>query len=571
MTLLLQEAKARRSFISKNLEIDSWQKIEEYFNILHEQKINSSEELRQWLLKRSELEAVLEEEKAWKYIRLSCDTGNAKLAEDFNRFTSDIEPLAHKQFNSLDKKLIADYANLEKIPYYEVFIRCIRQGLEIFRDDNVKLLSELEIKEQEYSAVTGAMTIHFDNREITLQEAQNYLKSTDRNIRKEVFEQVNNRRISDRITLDNLLTELIDKRTEAAHNADFENYRDFRFAQMNRFDYSSQDCFDFHAAIKSEVVPLVDEILGERKSKLGYKSLKPYDLDVDVDQKPALKPFSTIEELIEKTISCLSEISEEFGSFISVMDKQGYLDLGSRKGKAPGGYNYPLHESNVPFIFMNATNNLRDLVTMVHESGHAIHSFLSRDLDFVYYKELTPEIAELASMSMELISMEHWHHFFNEDDLVRAKKIQLEQVIGVLPWVATVDKFQHWLYTHPNHTVTDRTSAWVDISNEFGSSVIDWTDYPDFYSMVWQKQIHIFQFPFYYIEYAMAQLGAIAIWKNYKQNKNKTIEEYKAALSAGYSKPIPEIYNTAGIEFNFKKEYIRDLMNFVQEELNSLH
>jgi oligoendopeptidase F len=253
------------------------------------------------------------------------------------------------------------------------------------------------------------------------------------------------------------------------------------------------------------------------------------------------------------------------------MAKHRYLDLDSRIGKAPGGYNYPLHESNVPFIFMNATNNLRDLETLMHEAGHAIHAFLCKDLEFVYYKEVPAEIAEVASMAMELISMEHWHHFFpGKIDLQRAKISHLEGVLKTFPWVAAIDKFQHRIYTHPEQSKTEREKAWLEIETSFGGSVVDWTGYETFHKQMWQKQIHLYQFPLYYIEYGIAQLGAVAIWKNYQENPEKAIQEYKNALRMGYSKTLPELYKAAGIEFSFSSSYIESLVKFVLNEIESL-
>ena len=251
------------------------------------------------------------------------------------------------------------------------------------------------------------------------------------------------------------------------------------------------------------------------------------------------------------------------------MQERGFLDLDSRKGKAPGGYNYPLYESNIPFIFMNATGNVRDLTTMVHEGGHAIHSFLSKDLELVYFKELTSEIAELASMSMELISMEHWDIFFdNKEELKRAKLEQIRGLITVLPWIATVDKFQHWIYTHPTHSVPDRIENWNKIARKFSSKIIDYETCEWYFTNSWQKQLHIFEVPFYYIEYGFAQLGAIAIWRNYKLNPEKTLNQYENALKLGYSVPISQVYETAGIKFDFSEKYIGELMEFVKKELN---
>jgi oligoendopeptidase F len=309
----------------------------------------------------------------------------------------------------------------------------------------------------------------------------------------------------------------------------------------------------------------------KRKVKLSLESLRPWDLEVDPDLMPPLKTFKEIDEFVSKTIQSFKEISPEYGKNIALMNEGGFLDLESRIGKAPGGFNYPLYESNIPFIYMNATGNLRDLETMFHECGHAIHSFLSSDQELVEYKELPAEVAELASMSMELISMDQWHLFFDsEADLIRAKRSQLEGVIQVLPWIASVDKFQHWLYTNPDHSIEERKLAWLDVMNEFGSKIIDWSDLDQDRALLWQKQLHIFEVPFYYIEYGMAQLGAIAMWKQYKENPENALRNYEKALSLGYSVPIPEIYKTAGISFDFSVGYVKELIEFVADELSKL-
>ena len=245
--------------------------------------------------------------------------------------------------------------------------------------------------------------------------------------------------------------------------------------------------------------------------------------------------------------------------------------MASKEGKAPGGYNYPLYESGIPFIFMNAVGSPRDLVTMMHEGGHAVHSFLSRDLKLASFKSCPSEVAELASMSMELISMDHWDVFYkNPEDLKRAKIEHLEDIVATLPWIAIIDKFQHWIYENPKHSVEERNQAWLEIEKEFSNGVTDWTGCEDSLKYSWHKQLHLFEVPFYYIEYGMAQLGALAIWRNYKLDPSKAIEQYKEALKLGYTKGIKEIYKTAGIEFNFSAEYISELADFLNTELESI-
>ncbi|MBL7918512.1 MAG: M3 family oligoendopeptidase, partial [Bacteroidia bacterium] len=368
-----------------------------------------------------------------------------------------------------------------------------------------------------------------------------------------------------------LYTKLIHLRHKLALNTGFANYRDLKHQELGRFDYSVQDCLNFHEAVKLHAVPLIREHDLKRKEKLQLEDYRPWDTAVDDEGKEPLKPFSNANELIEKTISCFNKIDLFFGDCIKTMNELKRLDLESRIGKAPGGYQYPLYETDIPFIFMNSVGLHRDLVTMVHEGGHAIHSFLCKDLEIVDFKSPPSEIAELASMSMELISMEHWHVFFEDkEELKRAKRQQLESVMDTLPWIAAVDKFQHWIYLNPKHTIEQRYETWQGIMKDFGSDVINYQGLENNLKRRWQIQLHLYEVPFYYIEYGFAQLGAIAIWRNYKNNARRTIDQYKAVLSLGYTKSIPEVYETAGIKFDFSPEYVKELMDFVKTEYEGI-
>jgi len=367
------------------------------------------------------------------------------------------------------------------------------------------------------------------------------------------------------------LNSLRDLRNQTALNAGFANFRDYMFAALGRFDYTPEDCFNFHKSVAEAVVPLLNVMANERKQALQLDTLRPWDLKVDPENRPPLKPFSSGEELLEKTITCFTQLDPQLGNYLQIMKAMGHLDLESRKGKSPGGYNYPLEEIGVPFIFMNATSNLRDLVTLLHEGGHAVHNFVTRDLLLNAFKNPPAEVAELASMSMELLTMDYWNVFFeNEEDLRRAKIQHLESIIETLPWVATIDKFQHWLYENPMHSIEERQSKWLEIYEQFSDSVTDWSGLEDFKKYIWQKQLHIYEVPFYYIEYGMAQLGAIGVWRNYKQHPQQGLEGYLNALKLGYTAPISEIYAAANIPFDFSKDYITELMNFVREELEGL-
>ncbi|MDA3893578.1 MAG: M3 family oligoendopeptidase [Salinivirgaceae bacterium] len=564
--------KLKRKYISSNLEINSFEDIKSYFEDLKTRTLSTRSEVWNWLVDRSELESILSEDLAWRYIKMNCNTADKSLANSFNNFVAEIEPKIAIVSNELDQKFYTEEV-LSKVDSTKLFtvLRELKKDIELFREANVPIEAELQQKEQDFGVISSKMLIAYNNEEITLQKAGNFLKENDRNVREEVYNLINKRRIEDAETLNNLLTELIKLRQKIATNAGFKNFRDYKFKSMGRFDYGVEDCKSFHKAIAETVKPIIDELHKTRKSNLKLDTLRPWDLDVDTENMPPLKPFEKVEDLIRKTTFVFRDLELEFGMYLNEMKNMGYLDLDSRKNKAPGGFNYPLHESNVPFIFMNSTGNLRDVVTMLHEGGHAVHAYLCSDLELVNFKQTPAEIAELASMSMELITMDYWHYYFDDaDELKRAKRLHLEDVLSVLPWVATIDKFQHFLYENPNHTFEERKDAWLSISKEFGSSIIDYSGYEKFKAFQWQKQLHIYEVPFYYIEYAIAQLGAIAVWKNFKENKQEAIINFKKALKMGYTSPIPHIYKQAGIEFNFSKEYIAELMLFVKAELVKL-
>ena len=564
--------RANRTFLPDNLVISSWQDIKSYFHDLDDREVKTSDDMWDWLKDLSELEAVIEEDQAWRYIKMNINTRDKEASASFHRFIEKIEPEIAPFQNKYDLKLIGlDFPEFKEGGVLSLVSKKAEFHIRVFKEENIKLHAQLQAKEQEFGSIASEMDITWDGEKMTLPKASVILKDTDRNKRAEVYHLIQDRRLQDKDKFDRLFNELVALRHKIAVNAEFENFRDYKFVEMCRFSYTKKDCFDFHEAIQKEAVPIIEHIDAKRKEQLELSELRPWDAQVDVTGKPALKPFVDSDELIRKTINCFNEIDPYFGSCIQIMSEMAYLDLDSRPGKAPGGFNYPLYEIGVPFIYMNSAGTLRDLVTMVHEGGHAIHSFLSRDLKLTVFKDLTSEIAELASMSMELNSMEHWHHFFeNEEDLKRAKCEQLEQVIETLPWVAQIDKFQHWIYENPEHTVKQREDCWEDLMGQFGSSVVDWTGLEIERKNLWQKQLHLFEVPFYYIEYGMAQLGAIAMWRNYKTNPTTAIEKYKKALSLGYTKSISETFSEAGIEFNFTREYVKDLMDFVRDELDSL-
>lgn len=564
--------KKTKTYIPATLEM-KWENLEPIYKELLDRPINSVEELEKWLHDKSELEAALEEDFAWRYIRMTCDTTSEELLQNFQYFATEIEPKVAPYSNELNKKLVAsEYVDQLDGEKYFIFLRAVKKALELFREENIPVQTEIQVEQQKYQSITGAMSVHIDDKEFTLEQASVFLKGTDRAKRQEVWEKITNRRLHDKDQLDELFDHLRKLRHTVATNAGFENFRDYMFQALGRFDYTPQDCYAFHAAIETEIVPILREQAAKRKEALDLPQLKPWDMDVDISGKPALKPFNSGNELIEKSIQCFSNINRYLGERLEIMKDNNLFDVESRKGKAPGGYNYPLAETGAPFIFMNSANTFRDLTTMVHEGGHAVHTFLTADLELNDFKHCPSEVAELASMSMELISMNNWNVFFdNEEDLKRAKRDQLVDVLKTLPWVAVVDQFQHWIYTNPNHTDAERTEAWIKIYEPFGAGFVNWSEYPDAEANLWQKQLHIFEVPFYYIEYGMAQLGAIAVWKNYKENPEKGLQQYLDALKLGYTKTIKEIYETAGIKFDFSAAYVKELAEFVKAEMDKIN
>jgi oligoendopeptidase F len=562
--------KLKHSFLPVDFNLSSWETISPYFIRLSERKIENKADLEQWLSDMSELEAFISEDACWRQVRMTCDTTNKELEEAFNFFFMEIQPKIQPYADLLNRKLVdCPYTQeLDKEKYF-TYLRSVKKSIDLFREENIPIQAEMSVLQQQYGSVAGKMTIEQDGKEFTLQQAAKFLESEDRSIRETVYKKIAERRLEDKETLNDLFSNLIAKRDQVSRNAGFSNYRDYKFAEMGRFDYTPASCFQFHEAVRLHVMPLVDDINRHQQQKLGIDTLRPWDTEAEPAGIAPLRPFTDGKDLLNKTISCLNKLDPFFGDCLQKMQELNHLDLDSRMGKAPGGYNMPLAESGAPFIFMNAASQMSDLTTMVHEAGHAIHSFLAHPLELTSFKEYPTEMAEVASMSMELFTMDHWDVFFdNEEEMKRAKRHQLERVITIFPWIATIDKFQHWIYQNPGHTLDERKENWLAILNEFSSSVINFDGLENFRSYNWQRQLHLFEVPFYYIEYGIAQLGAIGMWKQYRENPQAALENYKYALSLGGTKTLPELYKAAGIPFDFSPATINDLMIFVKNELD---
>lgn len=562
----------QRHYVKPDFTVTTWDLLKPYFDQLLDRPITSVDELESWLKDYSELSAVVSEDMAWRYIRMTCDTANTALRESFNDFVQNIEPHMAPVANALNKKIMdCPFRGQLTKTGFDIYFRGIQNSIDLFREENIPLNTQLQELEQQFGEINGAQSIEHGGETMTLQKAGIFLKDLNRHVREEVYTKVQSRRAQDEEKLNDLFTRLVTLRNKVAQNAGFRNFRDYKHQALARFDYSVQDCLNFHEAVKLHAVPLINAHDERRKQRLKLDSYRPWDTSVDEEGLAPLKPFATAQELIDKTISCFNRLDPFFGDCIRTMQDMKRLDLESRLGKAPGGYQYPLYETNVPFIFMNAVGLHRDLVTMVHEGGHAVHSFLDFDLELVDFKSPPSEVAELASMSMELMSMEHWDVFFSDpEELKRAKRQQLEGVMDTLPWIAAIDKFQHWVYENPEHSVQQRYATWQNIMKDFGSQVINYDGLEGNLARRWQVQLHLYEVPFYYIEYGFAQLGAVAVWRNYKRDPKTAVDLYKKALALGYTKSIPEIYKAAGVKFDFSPAYIKELMDFVREEYEKI-
>ncbi len=564
--------KLPRHFLAKDFSITTWAALEPWFKKLLERQIKSKADLDQWLQDMSELEAAVSEDACWRQIKMTCDTTDKSLEEAFTFFCMEIQPHIQPYADLLNKKLIENpfTSELDQSIFYP-YLRSVKKNIELFREKNIPIQAELSVMQQQYGVISGRMSVEINGKEYTLQQASKFLEDPDRKLREEVYRKIQERRLQDKDELDKLFDELIIRRQQVAENAGFKNYRDYKFVELGRFDYTKEDCALFHESVKQHVVPLARKIYEHKKAALGIDDFRPWDTEVEPGGLAPLHPFKDGKDLLEKTEACFEKLNPFFAGCIRKMDTLNHFDLESRKGKAPGGYNCPLAESGAPFIFMNAAGQMSDVTTMVHEGGHAVQSFLTHPLSLSAFKEYPMEIAEVASMAMELFSMEYWDTFFDDkNDLKRAKMHQLERVITIFPWIAMIDKFQHWIYENSNHTVQERTDEWMRIVEEFSVGIIDYSGLEKYREIAWQRQLHLFEVPFYYIEYGIAQLGAIGLWMQFNKNQDSALQNYIHALSLGGTKTLPELYEAAGLKLDFSPNYIRELMGFVESEMDKI-
>ena len=562
-----------RAFVPQHLDLGDWPQIVPLFDQLEMRAASarSAAELERWLLDWSELNAALDEEASRRYIAMTCHTDNAEAEKAYLHFVEHVEPqLKPRQF-ALEQIYVAHPQRTNNCASngFEVFDRDMKNHVELFRPENVTLETEEAKLCQQYQKLIGAQTVTFRGEEKTLVQMGKYLEEPERALRQEAWEFVAQRRLQDVEKCEEISDQLIQLRTQVAKNAGFENYRDFVFRKKGRFDYTPENCLNFQNAVEIEIMPVVREIQNERKRQLKLEKLRPWDLAVDPRNRAPLKPFAEVGEMVSRTQNIFNHLDAGLAAGFQQMQDLKLLDLENRKGKAPGGYQQKLSEARVPFIFMNAIGLQRDVETMLHEAGHAFHAQATRDEDLYAYRSAPIEFCEVASMSMELLGNEFIEEFYPAAEANRARKTHLEGIIGFFPWMATVDAFQHWIYTHPGHTRAERKAAYLKLMDRFGGDV-DWSGCEAARAHSWQRQLHIFLHPFYYVEYGIAQLGALQVWANSKANKVKALNDYKKSLALGGSRPLPELFAAAGCKFQFDAATIKPLIQLANSELKKL-
>ncbi len=559
-----------RRCIRNGETLNSWSTIEPYFDALDARAIDTVSALTRWLEDYSELMAAVDEVGTDRHVKMTCQTDDPARKAAFLDFIENIEPMCKPRCHALNVKYTQSPA-AKDLPRerYHVLDRSVRAQVEIFREANVALQTEEAKLSQRFQEISGAQTVVFDGKEQTLQQLALYAERTDRAIRQSAWEAEANRRLQDIDALEDIFDQLIALRHQMALNADCRDFREYAFKSKQRFDYTPEDCLAFHSAVETAGVPVYREMQRQRKRALGVSPLRPWDGSVDVKGRPPLRPFQTADQLCDGSSRVFHRVHRDLGMQFDEMRERGYLDLESRKGKAPGGYQATYDEARHPFIFMNAVGVQRDVRTMIHEGGHAFHCYAARHDSLLPYRSSPMEFAEVASMGMELLALDAFDEFYRGEDLARAKRAQLEGIVSLFPWVATIDAFQHYLYTNPTHTRDDRRREWLSLHDRFGG-IADYSEHERALAYSWQRQLHLYEVPFYYIEYGIAQLGALQVWRNALRNFPSAVENYRKALSLGGSRPLPELFTAAGASFDFSSRTIAPLMEMVQRELEKL-
>lgn len=562
----------RRRFVPQDIDLGDWNQVAPLFDALEIRvaACRSVSEFERWILDGGELSAALDEESSKRYIAMTCHTDSPEAEKAYLHFVEQIDPqLKPRQFKLA--QMFLEHPLRAQLPRnrYFVFDRNTQLYVELYRPENVPLETEEAKLCQQYQKLSGSLTVNFRGEEKTLVQMGRYLEEPDRALRQEAWELVANRRLQEADQFETIFEQLLALREKIAANAGYPNYLEYAFRMRGRFDYTPEDCRKFHNAIVSEVMPVLRQLQAERRQQLGLPSLRPWDLAVDPLNRPPLRPFEQVEKMVSQTQEIFDKLDPKLSKDFQLMHNLSLLDLDNRKGKAPGGYQSTLAESRLPFIFMNAVGVQRDVETLLHESGHAFHALATRDEDLYSYRSAPIEFCEVASMSMELLGNRYLESFYTPDEARRARRDHLQGIVGLFPWIATVDAFQHWIYSHPGHTRQERQQGWLELMDRFGGDV-DWSGYEKARANLWHRQLHIFIHPFYYVEYGIAQLGALQVWANSRRDSRQALQDYHQSLALGGSRPLPDLFKAAGCVFDFSAPTVRPLLELVRGELTHL-
>jgi oligoendopeptidase F len=548
-----------------------WSKIEVYYNDLALRPLKTAN-VDIWLADWTNLSQLIHETYQRLYVATTVNTSDKQAELRYQAFLDGIFPLAQAAEQKLKEKFIT--SGLEPAGL-DIPLRNMRAEAELFREVNLPLLSEEKKLSAEYDRIKGNQTVEWHGQELTLLQLLPVYQDIERSNRESAWRKASARQLADRQGINNLWRKLLELRRQLSENASCVNYRDYRWRQMLRFDYMPEQCAQFNQAIETVVVPAAERIYEKRRKRLGVASLRPWDLYVDPLGRPGLRPFKDIHQLEETSTKIFSRVDPQLADFFETMRGEKLLDLDNRKGKAPGGYCTQFPIKRHPFIFMNAVGIHEDVLTLLHEGGHAFHVFESAHLPYFQQLQVPLEFAEVASMGMELLASPYLINsaggFYPEEDATRARIEHLEMVITIWPYIAVVDAFQHWVYeNHNDATNPDFCDLkWAELWKRYMRGV-DWNGLEQEMMTGWHNKGHIHQDPFYYIEYGLAQLGAIQVWRNALHDQAGAVAAYRRALSLGGTVTLPELYQAAGAKMAFDSETLATAVNLVEETIEEL-
>lgn len=528
-----------------------WSRYQPYFEELNNRQL-TVETVQGWLADWSRWISLVYEVRYRLELATLIDTADEAAKKSYEAYLDDVAPGFEPANQQLKEKLLASQIDIQD---FDIPLKRMRWEAEIYRAENVPLLTEERKLSNEYFEITGAQTVVWEGEEVPIQRLYPHLESRERSVREKAFRTLYERRLLDRDKLNEVWVRLMEVRRKMAQNAGFAEYRSFRWKQLGRLDYTPEDTKHFHAAVEEVVLPAVKRLYEKRRAKLGVERLRPWDLSVDPDNRPPLRPFEKVDELNAVLSTMFHTLDPKLGGYFDIMVQEKLLDLESRKGKAPGGVQYPLPLAQRPFIFMNAVGMHDDVVTMMHESGHAFQSFEMNALPYYQQTEIGMEIAEVASMAMELLGAPYLTKakggFYSEAEAAQAGLQHLEGILSGWLQIALVDAFQHWIYE--NHELASDPAAceekYAELMERFNAGV-DWGGL-EREKRFWQRILHIYEVPFYFIEYGLAQLGAVQIWGNSLENPAQGLQMYRQALALGATRSLGELYAAAGAKFAF--------------------